>query len=232
MPSAIRRSKDDLKPFGQKSYATNIKFGYEIVSLSELINKKELLEGEGRAVMHEHKVQGAQYAIKIFDKKGNSITVNQIRDIFDDLGFNVDVAFTEIFEADIVIVYNIGGFIIPLWRYLIIPIIKYKPYYKNLLLTKLSPGKKRLHIRIFHNTDACWYLIAHVDNSNWLNFLNPFDLIKSHFTKAAGNYALGHKIMMEVFETFAPLFNRQKRFYVDIEKVYKNILASDLKRTD
>ncbi|HCP08861.1 MAG TPA: hypothetical protein DIT25_03635 [Candidatus Moranbacteria bacterium] len=217
--SAHRRSKNDLDAFETKSYS-NIQLGHEVISLDDLLNSPDLQEGEKRVLQEEHKVQHAGFAIKIFDLNGRAITVNQIREIFDDLGFNVDVAFSETFESDIMMVYNIGGFVIPFWIYLVAPIIRTKKAYNNLLITKLSPGKKRLHGRIFHNSDSSWYLITHVDNSNWLNFINPVDLVRSHFTKAAGDYNLGHKIMSDVFEKITPLFNQGKQFFVDIQEIY------------
>ena len=220
--SAIRRSKDDLVIFKDKSYS-DIDIGYEIVDLSKLLEKKKLSEAKKRMFSEEYKEEGAKLAIRIFDKNKKTITVNQIKDIFDDIGFEVDVMLSDIFQSDIVMAYNIGGFVIPFWRIIVTPIIKWKPYFKNLLLTKISPGKKRLHCRIFEDEDASWYVISHVDEVNTINIFHLIGLYRSHFIKGAGNYKEGQEIMERIFEEFLPLFKAKRNIFVDAENIYEGI---------
>lgn len=226
--SAIRRSQDDTKRFVSKSYS-NLKLAYEVVPIEMLFKKGRITEAEQRFLEIEHKEHHAPVLIRLYSTKKDIITLNQFRDIFDDLGFNVDVTFSEIFSSDVTMVYNIGGFVIPFWRQIVKFLTKIKPHLKQLWLTKLAPGKSRLHIRAFHTSDASWYISSHVDASNWMNIFNPISLIKSHFMKATGNYVLGNLIMIKAFEEFVRKFNRRQRFSVDLNEIYNKLRKKSLK---
>lgn len=217
--SSILRSKDDNKSFSTKSYS-NITLGYEVLDAKKFIEEKDN-EMRRRLYNREYTVDHVERIIKLFNKGEGIITVNQIRDIFDDVGFNVDTSFSEYHNGDILMVYNIGGYLIPGWKHIVKLLYGKNPELKNLYLTKLSPGIKRFHSRIYQNDDGCWYITSHVDEANWMNFLNPYLLFKSHFMKGTGNYKLGTKIMEKVMVELEESFNKKENLFIDIQKIYQ-----------
>ena len=84
------------------------------------------------------------------------------------MGFNVDVLVSAKFYSDIDAVMNIGGSTLPGWVYVMRNISKKFPSKEKLLLSKLSAGKDRLHLRIFEGNDNSWLIVAHTDY-NWLS---------------------------------------------------------------
>lgn len=224
--SAISRSKNDLAPFDKKSYK-NIVLGIEKVDLDWFLQDKDSFDMKKRIYMREYTVDHAKHVFHIFNKAEGLITMNQIRDIFDDLGFNSDATFSEVHHGDILLVYNIGGYLIPGWGFFAGKYAKSHPTWESFLLTKFAPGKKRLHCRLYHHEDGDWYLTAHVDEANWMNMINPFQMIKSHFVKGTGNYVEGVEIMEQVFAILEKRFEKKKRLFVNIEKIYRKVLAKE-----
>lgn len=220
--SSIDRSKDDLNDFEKKSYA-NIKLGIEILNLDEFV-VSSIHDTHTRIKSREYIVDHAKTGIRIFNRLPDTvITVNQIRDIFDDMGFNVDVSFSEVHNSDIMLVYNIGGYLVPFYKEITDWISKWRPRLKLLLQTKLSHGKKRLHGRLYHYFDGSWILLTHVDAANWMNMINPAEMIRSHLVKGTGDYVMGTKIMIEAFNKMAILFEDRKPFFIDINQIYLDL---------
>jgi len=222
--SAFRRSRNDLLGFEKKSYAELTSFDYQKISLKTLDQRKHEKDTFNRIVTEEYEVQGAKFSHRIYTNP--VLTVNQFREIFDDVGFDVDVMFSNVYGCDISMAYNVGGFVIPFWRKLARVVYKRSPWMKHLLLTKLSPGKKRFHVRCFNSNDGSWYLVSHVDDCNWLNISNPKGLYISHFKKANGNYKLGTKIMTSMLSKLKRKFNQRQNLFVDVDKIYKKMEKS------
>lgn len=217
--SSIARSKDDKKAFSTKNYA-NLNFAYELISADDFVKRT----GEDlpkRLKAREYSVDHVETLIRIYNKGKDVITVNQLRDLFDDVGFNTDVTFSEVHGADIMMVYNIGGYLIPGWRWIAKLLYRRKPYFKNLYLTKLSPGIKRLHCRLSEYSDGSWYMTCHVDDANWMNFLNPVQAYKSHIQKGTGNYKMGTEIMKIVMDEVLMAFEKEKHLFVDVQSAYE-----------
>ncbi len=217
--SAIKRSADDNDDFKSKSYAEVKGFKVERLDLDKLSEKQDLSDCERRILANEYNVQGCKVVYRIFSSTG--ITLNQIREIFDDMGFNVDVDLSWVHYADITAVTNIGGFVMPFWRSIVALIIRYIPEYELMLLSKLSPGKKRVHLLIFHENDNSWYVTTHVDELNWWVIFRPFKMLKAHLSNGQGNYKLGDRIMRRVFDKLILNFKKEKLLVMDIDKIYK-----------
>ncbi len=84
------------------------------------ISKRTLLKiCVSDSLIREFSVDNVEKIFRISTSKGANITVNQIRDFFDDIGFNTDVAFSDVHNSDIMMVYNIGGFLLPFYSGLI-----------------------------------------------------------------------------------------------------------------
>jgi hypothetical protein len=213
--SAIKNSKNDLDPFASKSYA-DLNFNFEEVKLIHLNLEDQLTEAEQRLLSDEHAKQGSEVAYRVYSKDSGLISVRQFKDIFDDLGFNVDVFMSDFKKADITMSYNFGGYLIPKYRLLVNLVAKIKPTYKKLLLRKLAPGKQRLHARAFHNTDGSWLVVAHVDEANWFNLLNPVKMLRSHTTEGAGDYKTGNRLLKHMLKKTVEMFNNKERLEYDI----------------
>jgi hypothetical protein len=217
--SISSRIKNVGKWFNNTSYK-DIKLVYKVVDLDKYISNTKT-DARNRILEREYSVDKAKLAIQIYDRRDRAITVNQIRDIFDKLGFNVDATLGELFNADVMLVYNIGGYVVPFYKLIIKIVSKIFPKLEQTLISKMSPGLKRLHCRLYNEDDGSWYFLAHVDNANWLNILNPIELIKSHLVKGTGNYNEGMDLMIKTFEKFVPRFNKRQNFFVDIGEMYK-----------
>ncbi len=222
--SAIARSKDDNTYFKSKSYS-NLNVGYEVLNAKTFVSsaKTDLTK---RIFNREYSVDHVTELIRIFNKGEELITVNQIRDLFDDVGFNTDVTFSETFGSDIMMAYNIGGYLIPGWNFLAKLFYGNGRRFKSLFLTKLAPGAKRLHCRLSQNHDGSWYMTSHIDEANWMNIFNIKQMFKSHLQKGTGNYIDGTSIMREVMKKVCKNFETRKKLFVNIEEIYKSIVGN------
>lgn len=224
--SSIERVKDRDLPFEKKSYH-DLKLSYEVLNAKEFLKNPESSDLKGRIYKIEYKVDKVIEILRFFSKEESKvINVFELRDFFSDVGFNVDVTMSETFKADIMMVYNIGGYVIPFWDKLISKIVKDDRDVKRMLISALSPGKKRLHCRIYHGSDGAWYITSHVDNANWLNILNPVGIFVSHGVRGTGDYHLGTEIMKEVLPKAIKLHQEQKPLFIDINKMYAEATKS------
>lgn len=212
--TTLARSKDDLEPIQNRSFASQIITTKDIEISS--IDRNSPSDAEKRMIKIEHTEQGAQNTLLITGYP-DGLSVNQIRDLFDEIGFNSDVTMSEVHGSDISIVVNIGGYLLPFWKEIT---SLFSNKWRKILLFKLAPGKKRLHGRLFHHSDNSWYLVTHVDEANWFNILTPKKLFRSHLQKGTGNYILGHKIASAGIRQFLGDMETE----VDFGQIYKEYL--------
>lgn len=216
--SSIMRSHDDFARFESKSYK-DIMFKVELLDAKKYIEEDPKDDTRKRIYEREFSIDNVEQIFKISSTNDKNITVNQIRDLFDDIGFNTDVTISDVHGSDIMLVYNIGGFLVPFYSSLTNLFFK-KSKYKSFFLTKMSPGKQRLHCRIYDGSDGNWYLTAHVDAANWLNVINPYEVVRSHLQKGTGDYILGTIVMEKVFNILINRLKDRKRIFIDINSIY------------
>lgn len=227
--NTITRSKDDLKKPKRKSY-WDFNLKVDLININDIRKKKEPFPTEKRALAHElsgiEPVQEVIFVDRCY--KSKILTSPQMKEIFDDMGFNVDPIMSKLFSCDFSAVMNINGFLIPGWGWFARKIANLFPWLEKLLFTKLSPGKERLHIRAFHNNDGSWFIAAHTD-WNWMD-INLFKSLKAHTKAGAGNYHLGTIIMFDMLKKFNECIKNNKIFSLkNINRLvrqayYKNLL--------
>lgn len=224
--SSIERLRDRRVPFEKKSYH-DLKIGYEVLEASEFLKNPNSSDLKERIYKIEYSVDKVKEIIRFFSKdKSKVINIFELRDFFSDIGFNVDVTMSEIFRSDVSMVYNIGGYVIPFWDKLVSSIFKKDREMRRMLISALSPGKKRLHCRIYHGPDGAWYITSHVDHANWLNVLDPIKLFISHGVRGTGDYLLGTKIMKDVLLKATGLHEEKKNLFFDVNKIYTQAIKS------
>ncbi|HNW23704.1 MAG TPA: hypothetical protein PKH06_03005 [Candidatus Dojkabacteria bacterium] len=218
--SSIERLKDRRVPFEKKSYH-DLKIAYEVLNAKEFVKNPSSSDLKERIFKIEYSVDKVEEIIKLYcTEKDKVINVFELRDFFSDIGFNVDVAMSEIFRSDITMVYNIGGYVIPFWDKLVSSIFKKNKETRRMLISALSPGIKRFHCRLYHGSDGAWYITSHVDHSNWLNVLNPVGIFVSHAVRGTGDFSLGTKIMKIVLSQAIELHKQKKDLFIDVNKIY------------
>jgi len=223
--SIIRSSDDALKP-KKKSY-WGYKLNIELRDVQKVKTKKFLLPAEKKEIRYE--LSGKEPVEKVIvldnsDTKLGRLTTFQMKDILDDMGFNVDVLVSGKHYSDFDAVLNIGGFSLPGWRWFVGQISKIIPTGEKLLLSKLSPGRTRLHVRVFEQNDGSWVLIAHTD-INWLS-INFSSVYRAHMREGAGDYTMGTRIMFNLLNRFSELLMVNKILgQEEIDTVVRNSLA-------
>ncbi|MBN1373967.1 hypothetical protein JW962_01355 [Candidatus Dojkabacteria bacterium] len=124
---------------------------------------------------------------------------------------------------------NLGGFFIPSWEKMLHMLFGKNANLIRLLTLQSGPGNKRLHARIFFETDGSVYIIAHIDEINVLNILKPKRLITIHTKNGMGNYSLGHILMEKIINNIQKSLRQKQIPIVDIETLYQEILAPSRK---
>lgn len=222
--SSIVGSKDDLVKPKQKSY-WGYKLDVQLVDRHEISDKVELLPTEKRALAHE--LSGKEpveqvIIIKNAKKSLGRLTTSQIKDILDDIGFNVDPTFSGKHFADFEAIMNVGGYSIPGWVKLARILARIFPSQEKDLLLKLSPGRDRLHIRVFEMNDGSWMLVAHTD-FNWIN-LNIPRIYRAHVSSGgpvgSGDYITGTIMMHTLLKKFVEKMEKNETLPIkEIETV-------------
>lgn len=219
---SILRSFDDTTSFSTKSYAG---CGLEI----SLVDPEEFLEKNGKLNtgkrLRINELSGKEKLEKIIiiknsKKELGDLTTWQVKDILDDLGFNVGVTVGEKRSSDITAAMGLGGFSIPFWG--LIPKIfgVFTSRFQKLLYLKLVPSKRRLHLRIFEMHDGSWVIASHIDY-NWINFNIPKVLL-NHFKSGRGDYQNGTKLMHDLLLKFKDSLESHRVIHFEsIEKIIK-----------
>lgn len=165
--------------------------------------------------------------LKNYKSELGRFTTEQVREILNDMGFNVDPTFSGRHLADIEAVMSVNGYSIPGWVKIARIISKSLPSREKLLLTKLSPGNDRLHVVVYEENDGSWAFAAHTD-LNWLN-LNLPKIYKAHVGHGAGDYITGTLMFKLLLEAFAKDVERNKITTVfEINKVIKKAYNQSL----
>lgn len=224
--SSFERVKVRSIPFEKKSYK-DLSLGLEILDAKKFLKNPTTSDLKERIYKIEYTVDKVKTIFRLYNRKESQvINVFELRDFFFDVGFNVDVLMTEIFNSDVTMVYNLGGYVLPFWEKFISIILKKKPAYKKMFITALSPGKQRLHCRIYHGWDGAWYITSHIDHANWLNILDISGIFKSHLVRGTGDFELGTKLMKVVLEKAIELHKDKKNPFIDINDIYEKILKT------
>ncbi|KKR30350.1 hypothetical protein A2715_00905 [Candidatus Woesebacteria bacterium RIFCSPHIGHO2_01_FULL_39_32] len=230
--NTIIRSRHDLVKPKNKSY-WGCDLDIKLVDVDHFRTKKTVLPTEKRVLAHEISGKEPVERVIVLDNKKKSLgrlTTNQVKEILNDMGFNVDVIISEKYHADILAAMNIGGTAIPSWIKLARIVARILPSAEKLLLLKLSPGKDRLHIRLFENNDGSWIVVSHTDH-NWMS-LNLVQVYKSHLKggfsknaeeKGAGDYVTGTLMMSALLNKFNEKLQKNRIFtYKEIEKLVRS----------
>ena len=214
------RSFDDTTSFSLRSYC-GCDIDISLVSPKEFLAKNGKLNTGKRLQLRElsgkEKVEQI-IIIKNVRKELGDLTTWQVKDILDDLGFNVGMTFGEKRSSDITAAMGLGGFSIPFWG--LIPKIfgVFTSKFQKLLYLKLTPSKKRLHLRIFEMHDGSWVIAAHIDY-NVINFNIPKVLL-NHLKSGKGNYVKGTKLMYDLLLKFKERLVAHRVIHFDeIEKI-------------
>ena len=202
--SSITHLQD--KP-SKKSY-WGCKLDVSLESVEQIREKPHPYPTEKRALLHEF---SEKEPIKDFvvlsnlTKSNGRLTTFQVKEMFNDMGFNVDPSFSGKHHADFEAVMNVGGYSIPGWVKFARAISYYLPTYEKILLRKLSPGNDRLHLRFFESNDGTWLIAGHTDY-NWLS-LNLPRVYRAHINSGmgvgSGDYITGTIMLYLLLKEFS-----------------------------
>ncbi len=221
--TSIKRSKDDLKLPVTKSYG-KCELSFEKINVGRLKEKKNKTNAEYR--MFRHELSGRENIKKVIllrnkNKNYPGLNIWQVRDLFDDMGFNTDVKLSSVFFSDLSAVINLGGYSVPLYSFFEKKLSNIFPKFGKLLKRKLSPGKSRLHVRMFDNGDGTWYITSHLDIHNWIT-LNPIKIIRSHIKEGTGDYIFGTRAIEILLKKMIESIEKDVIFdFNNIEKIIK-----------
>ena len=200
--SSFVKSFDDTTSFSLKSYA-GCELEINLVEPEEFLEKNGQLNTGKRLKVHE--LSGKEHVeqvilLKNVSKDLGDLTTWQIKDILDDLGFNIGVLVSHSFSSDFTAAMGLGKFSIPFWG--LIPKLfgVFTSRFQKLLFLKLAPGKKRLHLRAFEMHDGSWVIVAHIEMN--LFSVNIPRIIWKHVRYGHGDYINGTKLMFELLSEF------------------------------
>jgi len=216
--SALQRSLDDnIKP-AKKSYG-KCRLKISLVDVENIIKKQRKTDAEERMVKHEITNEKVKEVILLENAKAQGLTLWQIRDMFDDLGFNCDIFFQWERYSDLNAIYNIGGFVLPFYKQLIDIFVGEKSKFYKFFMYKVSPGKTRFHLRFYDNGDGSWYIAAHIDNVNWMNV---FAARKHHSKRGGeGDYETGTNVLHRMLKEFNVTLGKNRIFGIDVDLLIK-----------
>lgn len=220
-----------VKPSNKSYWECRLLVGLE--SVDQIRNKKHLYPTEKRAMMHEFSQKEPIKDFVILDNSSKSsgrLTTFQIKEMFNDMGFNVDPTFSGKHHADFEAVMNVGGYSIPGWVRVARFISYFLPSYEKVLLRKLSPGRDRLHLRFFESNDGTWLIAGHTDY-NWLS-LNLPRVFKAHVKISkgvgSGDYVTGTIMLYLLLKEFSRKVEAKQKF---LEKDIQRILNQAYKQS-
>jgi len=203
----------------EKNYA-RLNFTLEIVKRETLEEKTHKTKAEENMLKYELGSEPAQEALLLTSDGG--FTDKQLIHLLEDMGFNMDLTMTEKHYADMTGTVNIGGFVVPGWRNFVNGIGNRFPKMKILLSYKLAPGVQRLHLRVFQQDENSWYIVTHVDESNWMK-PDIKGIINSHVKRGAGDYDTGNKFMFNYLNRFIAYLNSDEETF-DVHKHMSSVM--------
>lgn len=208
--SILKQFIYDLQPFSSK---LDVKVDIKIIDKSEIKNfcrKNSDMMALNKMMIHELTKEPSEKIIALNSQNGNKIAKQRIDKILIDLGYNLYVLFSRNHKADYEAATNIYGYIIPGWKKLINFMKKFNINIAVFFGKRFAPGKSRLHIRIFEG-DKYWYILAHIDRVNWINF-NIFKVRRAHFVVGTGDYINGTKYFLKSLQEY--FGHNQKTKYI------------------
>lgn len=218
--SSIKNSQNDFSKPETKSY-WGFGFDLSLVSVDYYRNKVNPSPTERRMLgfdLSEKEHIKDVIVLNNNKKELGRFTTEQIEEIFDDMGFNVTPTFGGRHLADIEGIMNVNGYSIPGWVKIARLLTKLLPSKEKLLITKLSPGRDRLHVVAYEENDGSWVFAAHTD-FNWLS-LNLPKIYKAHVGHGAGDYITGTLMFYMLLKEFAKKVSENKNISVtEIEKI-------------
>jgi hypothetical protein len=206
----IQRSRSDFLKPKQKSYR-DLDLKVKLMKIGSITEKKNPSVTEERALLFELSGNESIEEVIVLDNANprfGKVTVFQMKEILNDMGFNIDPWLSGKHKADFEAVMNINGYSIPGWVKIARVVARFFPSHEKALLLKLSPGRDRLHLSAFENTDGSWIITAHTDY-NWLN-LNLVRVLKSHIGHGAGDFITGTLMACDLFDSFSEHIKENK----------------------
>ncbi len=202
---------------------------FELIPAQEIRDKKNPTNAEKKLLRYE--LSGREDVEYIFllrcDNTSVKLSANQIKDFFENIGFDVDVLFSKPFFSDRAAVMNVGGYIVPfLGRFMEYLLKTIFPTRGDLLVRRFIWRERRIHIRFYHN-NGDWYMTAHLDVFNVLNWTEGlWRFCYSHIRTGQGDYAFGTQAMIKLLRsTVGP--KRQKNEILDATFVEEIINLKD-----
>jgi hypothetical protein len=231
--SSIQNSKEDLDKPKNKSY-WSFDFDISLVEANYFRNKNNPSPTEKRMLGFDLSKEEHIEEVVVLNngKKGlGRFTTEQVKEILSDMGFNVYPTFGGKHLADIEAIMNVGGYSVPGWVRIARTIAKFLPSREKLLVTKLSPGKDRLHVIAYEENDGSWAFASHTD-FNWLS-LNLPKIYQAHVGHGAGDYITGTLMFYELLTAFGKKTSENKILSVKeieniIQDAYNKSLAKKL----
>lgn len=219
--SAFRRSLDDnLKP-AEKSYG-KCRLKITLVKVANILKKARKTDAEERMIKHEVTKEKITEVILLENAKAQGLTLWQIRDMFDDMGFNCDIFFQWEHFSDLNAIYNIGGYVIPFYGQLVNLFLDKKSKFYKFFMYKVSPGKGRFHLRFYDNGDGTWYIASHIDDVNWLNIFAARRASKLHSKKGGeGDYETGTFVLYKMLREFDKTLEKNTLFEIDVDELIR-----------
>lgn len=208
--SSIKSSKSDLNKPKNKSY-WGFDFDVSLVNADYFRNKRNPSPTEKRMLGFDLSKEEHIEEVVVLNNGNKSLgrfTTGQVKEILNDMGFNVNPTFGGKHLADIEAVMNVGGYSIPGWVRVARTIAKFLPSREKLLVTKLSPGKDRLHVITYEENDGSWAFASHTD-FNWLS-LNLPKIYKAHVGHGAGDSITGTLMFYKLLTAFGKKASENK----------------------
>jgi hypothetical protein len=229
--SSFQSSKNDLDTPIHKTY-WGFDFDVSRIDVNHIRTKTNHNPTEKRMLGFDLDEEESIEQIVVLNNRKKELgrfTTEQVKEILSDIGCNVNPLFVGKHLADIEAVMNVGGYSIPGWVKFARIVTKFFPSREKLLLTKLSPGKDRLHIIAYESNDGSWKFAAHTD-FNWLS-LNLPRIYSAHVGHGAGDYVTGTLILYELLSAFGKKVKANKILTVsEIHKIIRSAYDKSLMR--
>ena len=149
-------------------------------------------------------------AIAISQENFQKIKEKYFKRLLQDMGYNTRVYFAKNNGADLKAAMSINGYLVPGWSLMIRLIRKFSKNKARFFGKKFSPGRSRLHIRIYEGNNY-WYATAHIDKYNFFHY-NILGIRRSHLGCGNGDYENGTKYFLESLKYYFENYSLNKHY--------------------